>query len=100
MTFVFALESLFKTSGYRLSLRCGYHIGVDEDEREKVAQDIEEAYKLRNVIVHGGTPDKEVVGQLIPKIEEYARFSIVKFLRSHDHEHLLEKLEKNIRRGV
>lgn len=96
-----ALESLYKAhQSFKLSISCAYAIGTDEDKMEDIKYNIEEAYLERNKIVHGGTPKKEKIENLTPKLEEYTRASLIEVIKSENQENYLMELEKNICRGI
>lgn len=73
---------------YKLALRGSALLGRNSDERERTFNELHEAYKQRNKIVHGSTPKGPItIGsetvqfkELVNKVEEHLRSVIKEFL--------------------
>ena len=77
-----SFESLYigddKELGYKLRLRTAFLLGK---QRAKIFKDMKKAYDLRGQIVHGNNPpSRDELRRIVPKIEEYLRQSIIRFL--------------------
>jgi len=80
---LYLLETL--ELSYRLSLRTATLLGDTSEERNSIFKLMKDAYALRSNIVHGKKPKigKKIVDlkDYVPKLENYLRQSIIKFLR-------------------
>lgn len=93
-----AFEALFlkgekggSSKGKLIAIACSTLLGKNEGEREEIKQTLVKAYSFRNCIVHGSeyprieqTGNRDVgidtLPDLVSKVEDYLRESIVKFL--------------------
>ncbi len=93
---IVALESLYESRGYQLSLRCAYNIGIDQKEREEIIEVLRKSSRVRGAILHGGESKEDEMRQFGFKAEDYARKSILKFLKGPNHKRLLTQIDKAI----
>ncbi len=113
--FMIGLEALFLFGvrdelRYRLSLRAAALLGDTPENRERVFNDLYNAYDQRSSIAHGDSPDKDIkiggskipFGELVNRVEEHLRSAIKEFLvrcEHHSTKQVLEKLDLAILRG-
>lgn len=94
-----AFESLYiaddKELGYKLALRTAFLLAKGEGNRKVIFSNMKKAYDLRSKVVHGGKQVKfSELENIIPKMEEYLRQSIQRFLALLPPEFSLEDLKK------
>jgi len=93
-----AFEALFlkgergvPSKGKLIAVACSTLLGKNEEEREEIKQTLVKAYSIRNCIVHGSEyprmeqDDKgdvyvDTLPDLVSKVEDYLRESIIKLL--------------------
>jgi len=100
LSLIISLETLYREKSLRLILRCTYNIGKNENDREKIYDNLDKAYKLRNRIVHGSYINQEELKEIIILIYKYLRISILKYLESNNTNKLIKTIDKKIKRGI
>jgi hypothetical protein len=112
-----AFEALFLGRGgrqeleYRLALRGSTLIGKEPNDREKIFNELKEAYRQRSNIVHGDSVkpliqiknEKVQFNEFVNRIEEHLRSVIKEFLAKASTQselQVLNSLDKRIIRGV
>jgi len=93
-----AFESLYigddKELGYKLRLRTAFLLGK---QRAKIFKDMKKAYDFRGQIVHGNIPpSRDELRGIVPKIEEYLRQSIIRFLSLLSKGMLLKEIREKL----
>lgn len=93
-----AFESLYigddKELGYKLRLRTAFLLGK---QRAKIFKDMKKAYDFRGQIVHGNIPpSRDELQGIVPKIEEYLRQSIIRFLSLLSKGMLLKEIREKL----
>lgn len=89
----FCDEKHYQNTGSVIGLACSMLIGKDNDERKKIKINYEDAYSIRNIIIHGGNINRlnkrakknlKKLDLLNENISEYIRRSFKKYyLDSH-----------------
>jgi len=71
---IIALETLSKTSGFKMVYNISYFIGVDDSDVKDVMGTLDKAYSIRSKIVHGGKIGKSDLAVIsdIPRITRRA----------------------------
>ncbi len=99
LDFTIGLEALFLLGlrnelGYRLSLRAAALLGDTPENRERIFNELKEAYDQRSIIAHGENPKKNInIGgspipfwELVNRVEEHLRTAIKEFLVRCEHQ--------------
>ena len=89
---------------YRLALRTATLLGESSQEKNEIFNIMRNAYNLRSQIVHGNLPKirKKMVNleDYVPKLGDYLRRSIVKYLKMtigfKNQEEILHNLDQEI----
>lgn len=95
---------------YKLALRGSALLGRNSDERERTFNELHEAYKQRNKIVHGSTPKEPIrigretvqFNELVDKAEGHLRSVIKEFLvrcEKQSESKVIDDLDEMIVRG-
>lgn len=92
-----ALESLYlqgenRELGYKLAIRMSHVLSTDPHTRKCIFDKVKKAYGLRSSIVHGGKKYPRIDGGVFLQIQEYARRSLILFLRKPTLRNNLDKL--------
>ena len=87
-----AFESLYLGDSqeltYKLALRVAFLLGKREEQRNLIFADMKKAYSYRSRIVHGNNPpSRRELRDIVPKVENYLRQSLRKFLLLLSQEH-------------
>jgi hypothetical protein len=99
-----AFESLYlgkeQELKYKLALRASFLLGgANERNRATIFNTMQQAYKIRNNVVHGtGLKDhgRNELRKTLPQMEEYLRQSIRKFLSLLSQGHSLKELRETL----
>jgi hypothetical protein len=99
-----AFESLYlgkeQELRYKLALRTAFLLGgTNKEKRKAIFDTMQQAYKIRNNIVHGtGLKDSEQdeLLNMAPQTEDYLRQSICKFLSLLSQRHSLSELREKL----
>lgn len=77
-----ALYGIDKELNYRLSLRVSFLLGKDEIKIREIYKNMQSIYKIRNKILHGGSPqpDKKDIKASASLLEGYVRATINCFI--------------------
>lgn len=106
--FFVAFEALYLVEAlelsYRLALRTATLLAESSQEKKEIFKFMRDAYTLRSQIVHGSPPKirKKIVNldDYVPKLENYLRRSITKYLRMirdfKNQEKVLHSLDQEI----
>jgi len=86
---IIGLEALFLEHEQELRLKLAIRTGMLMEllgfDRASVYSDVSEGYKIRSKYVHGRTVGGDRIGQILPRILEYLRLSILVWLEAkHD----------------
>jgi hypothetical protein len=82
---IIALESLYlgdpQELSYKLAMRTAYLLGSTREVRSEIFNNMKTAYNYRSKIIHGNDPPtREQLRELVPKVEDYLRQSLKKYL--------------------
>lgn len=96
-----AFESLYlgdpQELTYKLALRVAFLLGKRKDQRNGIFRDMKKAYSYRSRIVHGDNPpSRNELKQIVPKIEDYLRCSIRRFLLLLSQGRSLKEIKDNL----
>jgi len=96
-----AFESLYlghdSELKYRLALRVAFLLGKDNEEREDIFSNMRKAYDLRSDIVHGNRQvEISELSSIVPKTEDYLRWSIRRFLLLLSQENSLKEIREKL----
>jgi len=94
---IIALESLYlqgenRELGYKLAIRMSHVLSTDPHTRKHIFDKVKKAYRLRGRIVHGSKKCPRIDDAIFLEIQEYARKSLVLFLREPILRNNLDKL--------
>ena len=101
---IIALESLYlgdpQELSYKLAMRTAYLLANTREARSEIFDNLKKAYNYRSKIIHGNDPPtREQLRELVPRVEEYLRQSLKKYLLLLNEGNTMRKIQQELLDG-
>jgi len=98
---IIALESLYLNDpqelSYKLAMRTAYSLGNTREARNEIFNNMKKAYNYRSKIIHGNDPPtREQLRELVPRVEEYLRQSLKKYLLLLNEGNTMRRIQQEL----